>query len=146
MADKKKVSGILISDAEGNLYNIPDDDLARFLVPKDKVEEVMIEAENAGLAAPGADEPLMASPAMHEAGSVINIFVGGGPAEIHTAEMGEVRGHDRGSTMAKYAGGSTMAKYAGGSTMAKYAGGSTMAKYAGGSTMEVTPYGRKPRR
>jgi hypothetical protein len=141
MAETSERSGVIIADAQGNVYDIPDEELEKFLVPKEKVEEVIAEAEKAGfelMEPAGMEPPVQRLPAP---GSVINIFVGaateplGGVDEVPGFPGSTMAKYAGGSTMAKYAGGSTMAKYAGGSTMAKYAGGSTMAKYAGGSTM-----------
>lgn len=130
-------AGVLITGPDGAIYKLSIDDLEKYRVPDDSVEDEIIAAEEAGLIQP-AEEQASAPVEMQSAvpRTVINIFVGeGGEQPTVSVEEGSPRALTAaGSTMSKYAAGSTMSKYAAGSTMSKYAAGSTMSKYAAGST------------
>ena len=139
---EKKGGGVLITAPNGEIYNIPTEDLEKFKVAPENVERTIMDAEKEGFLVAEPEMPMepiaeeaIEVPAPQKNGIVINIFYGEEPQQVAVPVEAEPDPSVARSTMAKYAGGSTMAKYAGGSTMAKYAGGSTMAKYAGGSTM-----------
>jgi len=131
-------AGVLITGPDGSIFKLSIDDLEKFRVPDESIEDEIIAAEKAGFIQPAeeqVDVPMETPDAIPQ--TVVNIFVGAGREQpTVSVEEGAHRAMTAaGSTMSKYAASSTMSKYAAGSTMSKYAAGSTMSKYAAGSTM-----------
>ncbi len=69
----------LMKSIDGRLYNVPDEQAAKYLIPADKVAEVLKEA--------GLQPPAGAGPASQEAGQ-IKAYHHGGPHGHHGGHHG----------------------------------------------------------